>query len=73
MANSQQTGNGSAVLANRAADTDYRQSGPNVDLQALPEYLKKDCLLFYYPETEALAQQIVASTPNVKLGRINWR
>ncbi|KAK9806464.1 hypothetical protein WJX73_010486 [Symbiochloris irregularis] len=73
MADTQHTGNGSAVLASGLADPDYRLSGPNVELQALPEYLKKDCLLFYYPETEALARQIVESTPNVELGRINWR
>ena len=47
--------------------------GPNVDLEAFPESLQKDCLLFHYPETEALARKIcAASASRVELGEIKW-
>ena len=68
--------NGSAgELANLDGMTeqDIRIAAPNVELQALPEYLKKECLLFYYPETEPLARQIAAKSSNVELGNIRWR
>ena len=52
---------------------DIRISGPNVELQALPEYLKKECLLFFYPDTESLAREIAAKSDNVELGNIKWR
>ena len=47
--------------------------GPNVDLEAFPQSLQKDCLLFHYPETEALARKIcAASASRVELGEIKW-
>jgi len=52
---------------------DIRIQGPNVDLQATPQYLQKDCLLFHYPETEALARKVCeASRCKVELGEIKW-
>ena len=52
---------------------DIRIQGPNVDLEAFPQYLQKDCLLFHYPETETLARKICdASGSKVELGEIKW-
>ena len=73
MTNGFHLSNGAGALAKRLSEKDIRLSGPNVELQALPEYLKKECLLFYYPETEPLAKQIAASSSNVELGSIQWR
>ena len=55
------------------AGQDIRLAAPNLELQALPEYLKKECLLFYYPDTESLAQQIASLSDSVELGSIRWR
>ena len=44
-----------------------------MDLEAFPQSLQKDCLLFHYPETEALARKIcAASASRVELGEIKW-
>eukprot|EP00887_Chlorella_sp_A99_P001310 scaffold14.g1310.t1 len=54
--------------------SDYRIAPPNVDLSSIPDYLKKDCLLFYYPDCEALARNIVeVSAGSVELADINWK
>ena len=45
----------SAHSAERPQGSDYRIAPPNVDLAAVPDFLKKDCLLFYYPDCEARA------------------
>jgi len=53
---------------------DYRVSAPNIDETHIPEFLKKDCLLFYCPEQEHLARKIaLESDGNVELGKISWR
>ena len=40
----------------------------------VPDLLKKDCLLFYYPDTEALARKIAdVSAGNVELGEVSWK
>lgn len=40
----------------------------------VPEYLKRDCLLFYYPDCEQLARRIVeCSEGRVELAEINWK
>lgn len=40
----------------------------------VPEVLKKDCLLFYYPTCEGLAQRIAqVSNGNVELAQISWK
>lgn len=52
---------------------DYRIAAPNIEVTAVPEYLKKDCILFYYPDTEPLAKRIVeVSNGSVELGEIVW-
>ena len=52
---------------------DIRMAAPNIDLDTFPEYLKHDCILFYFPECEALADKIVGLSSNVTLGKIRWR
>ena len=52
---------------------DIRITGPNVDLDSLPDYLKKDCILFYCKETEPLARRVAALSDKVQLGQINWK
>ena len=43
-------------------------------LPQVPEYLKRDCLLFYYPDCEQLARRIVeCSEGTVELAEINWK
>lgn len=40
----------------------------------VPELVKKDCLLFYYPECEGLAMRIAeVSNGSVELAEINWK
>lgn len=65
--------NGTSVPAGRdPGGQDIRLIAPNVELEALPDYLKRDCLLFYYPDTEDLARQIAAQSDRVELGNIKW-
>lgn len=53
---------------------DFRVTAPNVDISQVPEFLKKDCLLFYYPDCEPLARRIQeVSGGNVELAAISWR
>lgn len=33
----------------------------------------KSCLLFYYEECEELAIKIAQQSPNITLGKINWK
>ncbi|KAL4529535.1 hypothetical protein Ndes2526B_g04343 [Nannochloris sp. 'desiccata'] len=55
-------------------ENDFRITGPNVELNEVPETLKKDCLLFYYPECEGLARRIAdVSNGNVELAEITWK
>lgn len=52
---------------------DYRIAG-NLDMAQVPDALKKDCILFYTPDTEALAHKIAATSDSkVQLGKIRWR
>ena len=52
---------------------DFRIAG-NLDPNTVPDYLKKDCILFYTPDTEALARKIAETSSNkVELGKIRWR
>uniref|UniRef100_A0A7S0YMS6 ribose-phosphate diphosphokinase n=1 Tax=Polytomella parva TaxID=51329 RepID=A0A7S0YMS6_9CHLO len=45
----------------------------NVDALTIPARMKKDCVLFFSPETEDLAKEIVKnSNGNVILGKIKW-
>jgi len=52
---------------------DIRITSPNVDLDSLPDYLRKDCILFYCKEAEPLARKIAALSDKVQLGEVNWQ
>ena len=52
---------------------DIRITSPNVDLDSLPDYLRKDCILFYCKEAEPLARKIAALSDKVQLGDVNWQ
>jgi len=45
----------------------------NIDASKVPESLKKDCILFYTPETESLARKIADQGDHVQLGNIRWK
>lgn len=51
---------------------DYRIVG-NIDTSRVPESLKKDCILFYTPETESLARKVAEEGSHVQLGNIRWK
>jgi len=51
---------------------DIRIAAPNVDLESLPDYLKKECLLFYYPDQEILAKKIAAASSSIQLSEVKW-
>lgn len=34
--------------------------------------MKKECVLFYSPENEALARKIAATSSKIELGEIKW-
>jgi hypothetical protein len=61
-----------APSAALASLDDYRIVS-NIDASAVPEALKKDCILFYTPETEPLARKIAAQGQHVTLGNIRWK
>ena len=53
-------------------DDDFRITAPNV--AGSDSVLKKECLLFYYPECEDLAKKIASvSMGNVELAEISWK
>ena len=45
----------------------------NVDLKKMPAHLRKQCVLFYAPETEALARKIAAEDSNIELAICRWK
>ncbi len=62
---------GSRIKVSVSKD-DIRIAAPNVDLESLPEYLKKECLLFYYPDQEALARKIAQASSSIQLSEVKW-
>ncbi len=47
---------------------------PRLPPPQVPDYLKRDCLLFYYPDCEQLARRIVeCSNGSVELAEIQWK
>jgi hypothetical protein len=61
------------IKFNNASTEDIRITAPNVSLGAIPDYLTKKCVLFHYPETEALARSVAqASDGRVELGEVKW-
>lgn len=68
-----QHGAGISARIRLPTSEDIRITAPNVELQSIPVHLTKECLLFYYPETEALARSVAgASEGRVELGEIKW-
>ena len=63
---------GTARLQVSVSKDDIRIAAPNVDLQSLPEYLKKECLLFYYPDQAALAKKIAQASSSIQLSEVKW-
>ena len=61
-----------AMRVNYSVD-DIRITGPNVDLDSMPDYLKKDCILFYCKEAAPLARKVAALSDKVQLGEVNWK
>ncbi len=52
---------------------DYREIA-NITAESIPDNMKKDCILFYTPDTEALARKIAEEAGgNVTLGDIRWK
>ncbi|KAI8110552.1 hypothetical protein M9435_002226 [Picochlorum sp. BPE23] len=65
-----------ALNQSRRADSseDFRITPPNVMLDDTSSFMKKECLLFYYPDCEGLAKRIAAvSGGNVELAEISWK
>lgn len=63
---------GSLRLQVSASRDDIRIAAPNVDLESLPEYLKKECLLFYYPDQEPLAKKVAEASSSIQLSEVKW-
>lgn len=60
--------------ARNDSTSDYRITAPNVGAYDGVTNLKKDCLLFYYPDCEGLARRIAeVSGGNVELAEISWK
>ncbi|PRW50864.1 ribose-phosphate pyrophosphokinase isoform C [Chlorella sorokiniana] len=63
----------SAVSGHDPETSDYRITAPNVGAMEVPEELKRDCLLFYYPDCEQLARRVAeCSEGKVELAEITW-
>lgn len=46
----------------------------NIDTTQIPAGLRKDCVLFYTPDTEELAQKVANQAGGtITLGRIKWK
>ena len=63
---------GSSRLQVSASRDDIRIAAPNVDLESLPEFLKKECLLFYYPDQEPLAKKVAEVSSSIQLSEVKW-
>ena len=64
----------SAGGAEASVDPEDMRETKNVTVDGIPNYLKKDCVLFYAPECEPLARKIAAASPHkLELGAIRWR
>ena len=46
----------------------------NIEATQIPAALRKDCVLFYTPDTEELAQKVAQQAGGaITLGRIKWK
>ena len=66
-------GGGVRLTSNTLSSLDDYRVSANVDASQIPDNMKKDCILFYSPDTEELALKIAAASSKVELGRIRWR
>lgn len=60
------------MLSANSSLEDYRMVS-NIDTDTIPDNLKKDCVLFYTPDTEPLARKIAQVGTRVELGNIRWK
>ena len=65
--------NGVSQVVSAATGQDVRITSPNFDMDHLPDNAKRECILFYYHETEELARQIAGSNSHVQLASISWK
>ena len=63
---------GSSRLQVSVSGDDIRIAAPNVDLESLPGYLKKECLLFYYPDQAPLAKKVAEASSSIQLSEVKW-
>ncbi len=62
-----------APALSTASGEDFRVV-TNLEHSSFPPALRKDCVLFYTPDTEELAQKVVAQSGGaITLGRIKWK
>lgn len=62
-----------ATQGQRLARPDCSRRAPLPSVQ-LPDELKRDCLLFYYPDCEQLARRVAeCSEGKVELAEITWK
>jgi hypothetical protein len=53
---------------------DYRLAAANITTESIPDNLRKDCVLFFTPDTEPLARKIAEEAGgSVQLGNIRWK
>lgn len=65
-----QSGSG---MPNLGSGEDFRIT-ENISANQFPANLRKNCVLFYTPETEELAKKIAAvGGDNITLGKIRWK
>jgi hypothetical protein len=56
------------------SDLDKFRQNENMSVVGIPPNLRKDCMLFYCPETEELARKVAAlGEGNVHLGEVKWK
>ena len=64
---------GKTLSTASAVADDVRIAAPNFQVNDLPDNAKRECILFYYPESESLARQIAEGNSHVRLGSIRWK
>ena len=64
---------GKTLSAASAVSDDIRLLAPNFSMGDLPDNAKRECILFFHPESEALASQIAGGNSHIRLGSIRWQ
>lgn len=77
-----QAGSGTSALAAQRSVSSFGATASlddfriveNVTTADLPEALRRDCVLFYAPDTKELAEKIAETSGGaVRLGNIRWK